>query len=381
MGSQAHPVSPSQACDDLPVLDIILRNVAFRYADGFALRDVTHTFTRNTHTALAGPAGCGTSTLLRLIAGTLRVEAGDIILGQRRINDVKATHRPLLFVTSEIDVPGRWSVQHALVAAVRGRSLDREDRYHELELAVAKWQLGSLLERRIDRLSSTEVARVQCARVELLRPAIVLADRMFEGVSPSARTSIANDFARTLRVMGATVLAAPSSREELAFTDAVVVLGEGHLVQSGSASEVFSRPRNDAAAIAAGEVDVVPVTIHGTQVESVIGAWELDPAPFQGSGIALVRPTDFTRALPGEESDLIFNVEEAGFHDGRWMARGVLSGGVTLRVELPRDAEVYKGRLLALRYDPARFRLFPRETPALPATVPTDVVPLLKDSR
>lgn len=363
------------------MLDIILRNVAFRYPDGFALRNVTHTFARNTHTALAGAAGCGTSTLLRLIAGTLRSESGDIILGQRRINDVKAAHRPLLFVTSEIEVPGRWSVQHALVAAVRGRTLDRQDRYREIELAVTQWQLGFLLERRIDRLCATELARVQCARIELLRPAIVLADRMFESVSPAARTSLANDFSRTLRVMGATVIAAPSSRDELAFTDAVVVLDAGRVVQSGSTNEVYARPENDAAAVAVGEADLVPVTIRGTQVESVIGAWEVDPAPFQGSGVALVRPGDFTPALPGEESDLIFNVEEAGFRDGRWMARGVLSGGVTLRIELPREARVHKGRLLALRYDPTRFRLLPRQTEALPASVPTDVVPLMKDSR
>jgi len=363
------------------VLDIILRKVAFRYPDGFALRDVTHTFTRNTHTALAGLAGCGTSTLLRLIAGTLRSEAGDIILGQRRINDVKAAHRPLLFATSKVEVPARWSVQHALVAAVRGRTLDREDRYREIELAATQWQLGSLLERRIDRLCATELARVQCARVELLRPAIFLADRMFEGVSPAARTSLANDFSRTLRVMGATVIAAPSSRDELAFTDAVVVLDDGRVVQSGSANEIFARPETDAAAVAVGEADLVPVTIRGTHVESVIGTWQIDPAPFQGSGVALVRPSDFTPALPGEESDLIFNVEEAGFRDGRWLARGVLSGGVTLRIELPREAKVHKGRLLALRYDPARFRLIPREMIALPPTVPTDVIPLLKDSR
>ena len=363
------------------MLDVVLRNLSFRYRDGFALHDITHTFSHNTHTSLAGPASCGASTLLRLIAGSLRPDGGDIVLGQRRINDVKAAHRPVLFVTSTIDVPNRWSVQHVLVAAVRSRSLDREDRYRELELAMAKWELASLLERRVDALSSTEASRVQCARIELLRPAILLADRMFDDVSPAARTSIANDFYRTLRVHGTTVIAAPASREELAFTDGVVVLDKGRIVQSGSANEVFARPTNDASAIAVGEVDVVPVTIRGTVVESVIGAWEIDPPPFQGSGVALVRPTDFAPAKPGEDSDLIFNVEEAGFSDGRWIARGQLSGGVKLRVELPREAAVHKGRLLALRYDPTRFRLIARETEALQPTVPTDVIPLLKDSR
>src|SRR6185295_6481745 len=109
----------------------------------------------------------------RIVAGTLKPQSGDVILGTRRVNDVKASARPLLYVTAELDVSQRWSVQHALVAAVRTRSLDREDRHHEYALAAEKWELAPLLERRISTLSSTEVARVQFARLELLRPAIV----------------------------------------------------------------------------------------------------------------------------------------------------------------------------------------------------------------
>ena len=102
------------------------------------------------------------------------------MLGQRRVNDVKAAQRPLLLVTSALEIPGRWSVQHALVAAVRTRTLDRQDRHREYTLAAEKWELVPLLERRIDTLSSTEAARVHLARIELLRPAILLADRLLE---------------------------------------------------------------------------------------------------------------------------------------------------------------------------------------------------------
>lgn len=363
------------------MLDVVLRNLAFDYDCGFALRDVTHTFARSTHTAIAGPPACGASTLLRLIAGALTPKSGDVILGQRRANDIRASQRPLLFAASAPDVPSRWSVQHALVAAVRTRSLDREDRHREYELALAKWQLESLLERRIKTLSSTEAARVQLARIELLRPAILLADRLLEQVSASSRLQLADAFYRTMRVFGTTVIEAPSSRDELAFTDRIVVLDEGRIVQSGDAAEVFARPVSDAAAIATGELDAIPVTIRGNLVESVIGAWDVDPPPFQGSGVALVRPSDFAPAKAGEDSDFVFGVEEAGFANGRWIAHGLLSGGVTIRVELPRDANVHKGRLLAMTYDPRRFRLLPRELAPLQTSVPTDVVPPLRETR
>ncbi|HEX6097682.1 MAG TPA: ATP-binding cassette domain-containing protein [Thermoanaerobaculia bacterium] len=363
------------------MLDIALRNLTFRYPEGFALRDVTLTFPRNTHTTLTGPPACGASTLLRLIAGTLRPQSGEVVLGQRRVNEIKAANRPLLFATSAMDVPQRWSVQHALVAAVRTRSLDREDRHQEYALAAEKWGLVPLLERRLSTLSSTELARASCARIELLRPAILLADRLLEGVSASARASLADMLFRTLRVHGTTVVSAPASRDELAVTDRVVVLHEGRVVQSGSAAEVFARPVDEAAAVATGEADQIPIDIRGTTVESVIGSWEIDPPPFQGSGIALVRPGDFAPAKPGEDSDVIFGVEEAGFADGRWIAHGVLSGGVTLRIELPSGTGVHKGKLMALRYDATRFTLIPRERAPLLTTVPTDVVPPMSETR
>ena len=352
-----------------PVLDVALRSLAYR-----SLRDVTFTFARSAHTAIVGD---GASTVLQLIAGTTRPEKGEIVIGQRLVNDVKAKHRPLLFVNSELDVPGRWSVQHALIAAVRGRSLDQIDRRREYELAAEKWELGALLERRVDSLSSTEQTRVLLARIELLRPAIVVADRLLERASGD----LADTFYRTLRVHGTTVISAPASRDELALTDAVVVLDEGRIIQSGSAAEVFARPLSEAAAIATGLADFVPVTIHGNLVESVIGAWELADPPFQGSGIAITRPSFFSRAQGGEDSDFVFGVEEAGFANGRWIARGVLSGGVTLRVELPHDAPIHKGRLIAMKYDPARFTLLPRELEPLQTSVPTDAVPPMSETR
>ena len=363
------------------MLDVALRSLAFGYGRELVLRDVNALFPRSSHTAVTGHAACGASTLLRLIAGTLKPSAGEILIGSRVVNELKASRRPLLLVTSESDVPGRWSVQHALVAAVRTRTLDREDRHRDYILAAESWGLERLLDRRIDTLSSTEATRVLCARIELLKPAILVADRILERVSASARERLADALYRTLRVMGTTTISAPSARGELAFTDRILVLDEGRVAQSGGAGEVFARPAGEASAAATGEFDAIPITIRGTTVESVIGAWDVANPPFQGSGVALVRPSDFSEARPGEESDLVFGVEEAGFADGRWIARGLLSGAISLRVELPSSASVHKGRLMALRYDPSRFRLLPRETAPRPTSVPTDVVPPMAETR
>jgi ABC-type sugar transport system ATPase subunit len=335
------------------MLDVSLHSVAAP----FALQDVTVAFATSTHTAIVGPAGCGASALLKIIAGELRLESGEVRIGSRVVNDLKRGRRPVLYTTAALDAPGRWSVRHLLVAAARQRTIDREDRQQEIELASAKWKLDALLDRRIDTLSSTEGTRANLARIEILKPAILVADRILERVNLSERVDLADEFYRTLRVMGTTVITAPSSIVEIGSTDRVVVLDGGRVVQEGIPSEVYGDPVSAAAAAATGDVSIVPVTIRGTVVESVIGSWEIDPPPYQGDGIALIRPDDFSVAAPGQESDLIFSVEEASFYGGAWHVRGVLSNAFLLRVTLPGNISIHKGKLMALRFDASRFRL------------------------
>jgi putative spermidine/putrescine transport system ATP-binding protein len=319
------------------------------------LQSETLVFPKSAHTAVIGPPACGASTLLRVIAGDAR---GTVRIGARDVSSLRRGKRPLLYVTSSLDAPERWSLQHLLIAAVRTRTLDREDRHHEYALAVEKWRLGDLVGRRLGALSSTERTRANLARIELLKPAILVADRLLELANPASVAALADDFHRTLRVAGTTVISAPASHVELGLCDRVVVLDRGRVAQVGVPSEVFGAPQSEAAAMATGDVNVIPVEIRGGTVASAIGSWESDA--FEGSGVALARPDDFVIAQRGEDSDLIFGVEEASFRDGRWQLRGLLTGGLSLRIAVPRDTAVHKGKLFPLRYDPARFRLLRR---------------------
>jgi ABC-type Fe3+/spermidine/putrescine transport system ATPase subunit len=278
-------------------------------------------------------------------------------------------------------VPGRWSVRHALVAAVRQRTLDRVDRHHEYELAVEKWKLGERIERRVDSLSGSEQTLVHLARIELLRPGILVADRLLQNLNASAVDEIADAFYRTLRVAGTTIIGAPAHRLELGATDRVVVLAEGRVVQEGTAAHLYAHPEHEAAAVATGDVNIIPLLIRGTSADSVIGSWEIADAPFEGSGIALVRPEAFRLVGPREESDLIAGVEEASFQNGRWLVRSILSGGFILRISLPPEVRLHKGKLLPLSYDPRAFSLIRRDIDIPKRSAPTDVVPPLAESR
>ncbi len=104
----------------------------------------------------------------------------------------------------------------------------------------------------------------------------------------------------------------------------------------------------------------------------------LDPA--RGEGVAFAFPGAGID-LAGQESDLIAGVEEASFQNGRWMVRSILSGGYILRISLPPEVRLHKGKLLALSYDPRSFSLIRRDIEMPKHSGPTDIVPPLAESR
>lgn len=362
------------------MLDVSLREVSWTHGKRPALHQVSAAFRRGLHTAVTGVAGAGASTLLQVVAGEIQPKSGDVLIGARVVNGIQRAKRPLLYVTSAIDAPLRWSAAHVLIAAARQRSLDREDRQHEVEFVASKWELEPLVDQALRDLSPGQRLRVHLATIEMLRPAILVADRLFEHASAGEAGMLADAFHRAMRVIGTTLIFAPDSLPEVSAADEVVVLDAGCVVQQGTFRSVYDRPFSEAAARATGDVSVVPLEIRRGVVESVAGSWSSDA--FEGSGLALCRPEHFTIAGAGEESDVILAIEAARFAGGRWLVTGNLSGAVPLTIALDATQTIARGRLLPLRYDPARFTLIQKQL-QMPrgSEVPTDVVPSRASSR
>lgn len=333
-----------------------------------------------THLAIVGPAGSGKTVLLETIAGHRRDHSGTIRMGARSIDRLPPSRRPLFDSRSSAPPSPRWSVRHVLVAALRQTSLDRQDRLEEYEDAVERWSLNALADRRLTTLSDGERLRVRLAQIEILRPAVLVANRLLDSVSASDRNTVADRFFRLMNLRGTTILTEPSDPGELQWAHRVAVLDQGRLVQTGSTREVYERPVSPPAALSMGPVNAVPVVIEQNQVRSAIGTWSIAKPPFQGTGYALARPEQFHPVPVDEESDLVLGVEEARYANGSWHMRGVLTGAVILEVKLPSSTPLHKGRLIPLRFDPRRFVLVEADH-RVSWEPPMDVIPPLGETR
>lgn len=206
--------------------------------------------------AVVGPSGCGKTTLLRILAGFDRPDAGTVRLGGRELTGagrpVPAHHRRIGYVPQDGAL-----FPHLTVGGNVGFGLARRERTRDrIEGLLERVSLDPEMARsRPDQLSGGQQQRVALARALAQSPRAVLLDESFSALDAGLRSEIRSAVAGILRAGGVTALLVTHDHEEaLSFADRVAVMRDGRFVQVDSPREVYLRPADDATAEFFGEV-------------------------------------------------------------------------------------------------------------------------------
>jgi iron(III) transport system ATP-binding protein len=250
-------------------------------------------------TAVVGPSGCGKTTLLRLIAGFDRPEAGTIAIGDRTVTEpgslMPPERRRIGYVTQDGNL-----FPHLTVAGNITFGLPRSGRR-------ARHRVGELLElvglessyadRRPDALSGGQQQRVALARALAPHPDLVLLDEPFSPLDAGLRASTRRAVVDALAASGTTTLLVTHDQAEaLSSADRLAVMRDGVIVQEGSPVDLYHRPGDRGVAAFLGEVVHLPA---GFAAAPTAG-------PRNGDTSVIVRPeqlvlTDSTAAAVSAE--------------------------------------------------------------------------------
>ena len=243
-------------------------------------------------TAVLGPSGCGKTTLLRLIAGFLRPESGQIHVGDRVVSGERTFIPPHLRAVGYVRQDGAL-FPHLDVAGnitfglLRGQRRRAERVPELLELVGLP---ANLARRRPDQLSGGQQQRVALARALARRPQVVLLDEPFSSLDAGLRAATRSAVAAALAERGATsVLVTHDQAEALSFADQVAILREGRLIQVGAPADVYTAPADLELARFLGEAVVLPAKATGTMAQCALGAVRLI-TPAHGNITIILRP-------------------------------------------------------------------------------------------
>ena len=194
---------------------------------------------------LVGPSGCGKSTTLRAVAGLEKIDAGEILIGGRRVNDVSPQRRDVAFVFQNYALYPHMTVAENMGFGLRMRHVPSREIKERVAETGRDLGIEPLLSRYPMQLSGGERQRVALGRAIVRDPAVFLLDEPLSNLDAQLRSEMRLGLSRIQRRLGATfVFVTHDQVEAMTLADVLAVMREGVLQQVGTPDDVYARPAN-----------------------------------------------------------------------------------------------------------------------------------------
>jgi iron(III) transport system ATP-binding protein len=301
------------------VSGLTIRGLVKSFGDVDVLRGLDLDVRPGALAAVLGPSGCGKTTLLRIVAGFERPDAGEVALDGRVVAgpsvSVAPERRRVGVVPQEGALFPHLSVA-GNVAFGLARDVRRASRVDEVLDLVG---LGGFGRRMPAELSGGQQQRVALARALAPKPALVLLDEPFSALDTGLRAAVREDVRIALRRAGATaVLVTHDQQEALSMADVVAVVRDGRVVQAAPPAVLYREPHDICVATFIGEAIVLDAVVNGGMADSALGRVAIRSAAgaIEGAGTLVIRPeqvviTEDGAAVPAEVLGTVFYGHDA----------------------------------------------------------------------
>jgi iron(III) transport system ATP-binding protein len=220
--------------------------------------------------ALLGPSGCGKTTTLRLVAGFLAPEAGEIRVGDRVLSSPAAVvppeRRRMAMIFQSYALWPHMTVAQNVAYGLRFAGVGRADRDRRVDEMLRAVQLAGYGARYPGELSGGQQQRVAVARALVVEPEILLLDEPLSNLDASLREEMRFEIRRLHERFAITTLYVTHDQAEaMVISDRVAVLREGRVVQIGAPAELFEHPRTRFVAEFVGKTNLIDAVADGAR--------------------------------------------------------------------------------------------------------------------
>ncbi|MGC6768128.1 ABC transporter ATP-binding protein [Enterococcus sp. LJL128] len=229
------------------MVEIALKHVHKKYdnAEKYSVTDFNLDIADREFIVFVGPSGCGKSTTLRMIAGLEDITEGDLVIGDKVMNDVAPKDRDIAMVFQNYALYPHMTVFDNMAFGLKLRKYDKEEIRKRVENAADILGLTEYLKRKPAALSGGQRQRVALGRAIVRDAKVFLMDEPLSNLDAKLRVAMRAEIAKLhRRLETTTIYVTHDQTEAMTMADRIVIMKDGFVQQIGSPKEVYDTPNN-----------------------------------------------------------------------------------------------------------------------------------------
>lgn len=279
---------------------IELRNITKTYGSTVALDSVSLTIRDGEFVTLLGPSGCGKTTLLRIVAGFLEPDQGEVLLDGDVVNHIPPNQRPTGMVFQSYGLFPHMTVAKNISFGLRMHGTPKPQIEKKILDVANLVGVETMLDRYPNQLSGGQQQRVAVARTLAVEPAVLLLDEPLAALDRKLRVGMRTELRKLVLKVGITSIFVTHDQEEaLTMSDRIAVMDHGRIVQFATPKEVYDNPATTFVASFIGNSNLFSGTLQNDPQDGLV---------FISNDIRLALPDNF-KGQAGQPINLLLRPE------------------------------------------------------------------------
>jgi len=349
---------------------VVLENIRKSYGNVDVIKGVDLEINDGEFTVFVGPSGCGKSTLLRMIAGLEDISAGNMFIGEKRVNELPPKDRSVAMVFQSYAIFPHMTVRENIGFGLTIAKTPKAEKDSKVKEAARILQMEHLLDRRPSQLSGGQRQRVAIGRAITRKPEVFLFDEPLSNLDAALRMDMRMEIGKLHQQLGATMIYVTHDQvEAMTLADKIVVLKDGEVMQAGAPMDLYHYPKNlfvagflGAPSMNFSIVDIVK--IDGEHITVELDAIAETVVNAQGRSLAVgdkatlgLRP-QYLSIVDAEAASMTGTVVLTERLGSETVLNIRLTDGSTMIAAIADDQIFDKGQSVGLAFDAAKAHLF-----------------------
>ncbi|MFW9853305.1 MAG: ABC transporter ATP-binding protein [Candidatus Thorarchaeota archaeon] len=243
-----------------------LKEISMKYERKYILDELVLDVNHGELLVLLGESGCGKTTLLKIIAGIIEPEKGDIIMDGDNITHLAPQKRKIGYVPQTQVLFPHMKIRENISFGLEAHKFEKEEIENKIKWVAKLTQIEELLDRYPSEISGGQKQRVALGRAMAIEPHLLLLDEPLSSIDASGRESLALTIRRIQKETETTTLYVTHNQEEARLIcDRVAVMYNGKIQQIGKVIEIDKHPLNFIIAKIMGSINVWPIEFIETK--------------------------------------------------------------------------------------------------------------------